>query len=243
MITHSEFNNFDMKSLRIINFYGASMAIHKIRKLAEKFPEVDLIYSYGLTEAAPRVTYIKREELLSKEGSSGVPIKGVEVKIMVDQREAKAFEQGEICVKGPNVMMGYYKNEEKTKAVLADGYLLTGDLGWLDAEGYLYVKGRKDNMIIKSGKNIYPEEIEAVLMGYPGMKEVLVRGEADELVGEEIVAYVVSDGEEALNLFQVLKHCKKALEDYKVPGKIYQVKELKKTLSNKIMRKQVFEEV
>ncbi len=243
MITHSEFNNFDMKSLRIINFYGASMAIHKIRELAEKFPEVDLIYSYGLTEAAPRVTYIKREELLSKEGSSGVPIKGVEVKIRVDQREAKAFEQGEICVKGPNVMMGYYKNEEKTKAVLADGYLLTGDLGWLDAEGYLYVKGRKDNMIIKSGKNIYPEEIEAVLMGYPGMKEVLVRGEADELVGEEIIAYVVSDGEEALNLFQVLKHCKKALEDYKVPGKIYQVKELKKTLSNKIMRKQVFEEV
>ena len=243
MITHSEFNNFDMKSLRIINFYGASMAIHKIRELAEKFPEVDLIYSYGLTEAAPRVTYIKREELLSKEGSSGVPIKGVEVKIMVDQREAKTFEQGEICVKGPNVMMGYYKNEEKTKAVLADGYLLTGDLGWLDAEGYLYVKGRKDNMIIKSGKNIYPEEIEAVLMGYPGMKEVLVRGEADELVGEEIIAYVVSDGEEALNLFQVLKHCKKALEDYKVPGKIYQVKELKKTLSNKIMRKQVFEEV
>ncbi len=98
-------------------------------------------------------------------------------------------------------------------------------------------------MIIKSGKNIYPEEIEAVLMGYPEMKEVLVRGEADELVGEEIVAYVVSDGEEALNLFQVLKHCKKALEDYKVPGKIYQVKELKKTLSNKIMRKQVFGEV
>jgi len=243
MITHSEFNNFDMKSLRIINFYGASMAIHKIRELAEKFPEVDLIYSYGLTEAAPRVTYIKREELLSKEGSSGVPIKGVEVMIRVDQREAKAFEQGEICVKGPNVMMGYYKNEEKTKAVLADGYLLTGDLGWLDAEGYLYVKGRKDNMIIKSGKNIYPEEIEAVLMGYPGMKEVLVRGEADELVGEEIIAYVVSDREEALNLFQVLKHCKKALEDYKVPGKIYQVKELKKTLSNKIMRKQVFEEV
>ncbi len=243
MIAHGEFHKFDMNSLRIINFYGASMAIHKIRELADKFPNVNLIYSYGLTEAAPRVTYIKREDLLSKEGSSGIPLKGVEVKIMVDQKEAQAYEQGEICVKGPNVMMGYYKNEEKTKAALVDGYLLTGDLGWLDTDGYLYVKGRKDNMIIKSGKNIYPEEIEAVLMGYPGMKEVLVRGEADDLVGEEIVAYVVPDGEEVLSLFQVLKHCKKALEDYKIPGKIYQVKELKKTVSNKIMRKQVFEEI
>jgi long-chain acyl-CoA synthetase len=243
MITHGEFNKFDMNSLRIINFYGASMAINKIRELAAKFPKINLIYSYGLTEASPRVTYIKREDLLSKEGSSGIPLKGIEVKIMVDQREAQAYEQGEICVKGPNVMMGYYKNEEKTKATLVDGYLLTGDLGWLDTDGYLYVKGRKDNMIIKSGKNIYPEEIEAILMGYPGMKEVLVRGEADDLVGEEIVAYVVSDGEEELKLFQVLKHCKKALEDYKVPGKIYQVEELKKTVSNKIMRKQVFEEV
>lgn len=240
MITHSEFNKFDMSSLRIINFYGASMAISKIRELADKFPKVNLIYSYGLTEASPRVTYIKREDLLSKEGSSGIPLKGIEVKIMAEKQEASAYEQGEIYVKGPNVMMGYYKNEEKTKQTLVDGYLLTGDLGWLDSDGYLYVKGRKDNMIIKSGKNIYPEEIEAVLMGYPGMKEVLVRGEADDLVGEEIVAYVVSDGEE-LKLFQVLKHCNKALEDYKVPGRIYQVKELEKTVSNKIMRKQVFE--
>jgi Acyl-CoA synthetases (AMP-forming)/AMP-acid ligases II len=241
MITHGEFNKYNMDSLRIINFYGASMAISKIRELADKFPKVNLIYSYGLTEASPRVTYIMRDDLLSKEGSSGIPLKGIEVKIMVDQREAEAYEQGEICVKGPNVMMGYYKNKEKTKGALVDGYLLTGDLGWLDTDGFLYVKGRKDNMIIKSGKNIYPEEIEAVLMGYPGMKEVLVRGEADDLVGEEIVAYVVSGNEEGLNLFHVLKHCSKVLEDYKVPGKIYHVKELKKTLSNKIIRKQVFE--
>jgi long-chain acyl-CoA synthetase len=241
MITHGEFHKFEMSSLRIINFYGASMAIHKISELADKFPKVNLIYSYGLTEASPRVTYIKREDLLAKEGSSGIPLKGIDVKIMVDQREAQSYEQGEICVKGPNVMMGYFKNEEKTKQALVDGYLLTGDLGWLDTDGYLYVKGRKDNMVIKSGKNIYPEEIEAVLMGYPGMKEVLVRGEADDLVGDEIVAYVVSNGEEELNLFHVLKHCNKALEDYKVPGRIYQVKELMKTVSNKIMRKQVIE--
>jgi long-chain acyl-CoA synthetase len=127
MITHNEFPKYDMNSLRIINFYGASMAIHKIRELADKFPKVNLIYSYGLTEAAPRVTYIKREDLLAKEGSSGIPLKEVEVKIMVDKKEAQVYEQGEICVKGPNVMMGYYKNEEKTKETLVDGYLLTGD--------------------------------------------------------------------------------------------------------------------
>jgi len=243
MITHSEFSKYKMDTLRIINFYGASMAKSKIRELADKFPKANLIYSYGLTEASPRVSYIMRRDLLAREGSSGVPIEGTEVIIMAGKRLAKANEQGEIGVKGPNVMMGYYKNEEKTQRVLEDGYLHTGDLGWLDEEGYLYVKGRKDNLIIKSGKNIYPEEIESVIMGYPGVKEVLVRGEDDELLGNEIVAYVVSTDNEKLKLLNVLKHCNRGLEDYKVPGKIYQVDELQKTVSNKIIHNQVFKNI
>ncbi|WP_083461518.1 class I adenylate-forming enzyme family protein [Cellulosilyticum ruminicola] len=238
MMGERNFETYDLDALRIINFYGASMAIAKIRELALKFPNTNLIYSYGLTEAAPRVTYIMREQLLTREGSSGIPIEGTTVKIMNENQEALPLEIGEICVKGPNVMQGYYKNELQTQKVLKDDYLHTGDLGYKDKDGYLYVTGRRDNLIIKTGKNVYPEEIEGVLLGFKGIKEVLVRGEEDELLGQDIVAYVVGLEGVQIKLIDVLKHCKKELEDYKIPGKIYQVEALQKTISGKIIRKQ-----
>lgn len=238
MMMHSEFENNDLTSLRIINFYGASMAISKIKELGEKFPSSNLIYSYGLTEAAPRVTYIMRNDLFIKEGSSGVPIKDVDVSIMIEDKEAEAYDVGEICVKGPNIMLGYYKNPEATQRVLQKGMLYTGDLGYKDEDGYLYVTGRKDNLIIKTGKNIYPEEIESVIMGFDGIKEVLVRGEEDDLLGEDIIAYVVTQDNKDVKLINILKHCKMELEDYKIPGKIYKVAQLEKTVSGKIVRKQ-----
>lgn len=238
MMGERNFESYDLNALRIINFYGASMAIAKIKELATKFPNTNLIYSYGLTEAAPRVTYIMREQLLAREGSSGVPIEGTTVKIMNEDKELVPFEIGEICVQGPNVMQGYYKNEMQTQKVLRGGYLHTGDLGYKDVDGYLYVTGRRDNLIIKTGKNIYPEEIEGAILGYKGIKEVLVRGEEDELLGQDIVAYVVGLEDTKIKLADVLKHCKRELEDYKIPGKIYQVEALQKTISGKIIRKQ-----
>lgn len=241
MMAERNFETYDLSALRIINFYGASMAIAKIKELANKFPATNLIYSYGLTEAAPRVTYIMREQLLAKEGSSGIPIEGTSVEIMAEDQIVPPYKIGEICVKGPNVMQGYYKNEMQTQKVLRDGYLHTGDLGYKDEEGYLYVTGRRDNLIIKTGKNVYPEEIEGVILGFKGIKEVLVRGEADELLGQDIVAYVVGVEGVEFKLVDVLKHCKKALEDYKIPGKIYKVKALEKTISGKIIRKQIID--
>lgn len=239
ILGHRNLEQYNISTLRIINFYGASIAASKIRELADHFVWANLIYSYGLTEAAPRVTYIERDELLKREGSSGVPIKGVSVCILDNKDNVLGPDQsGEIAVKGPNVMLGYYKNEELTRKALKDGLLHTGDIGCLDSDGYLYVTGRKDNLIIRSGKNIYPEEIESVLMGFKGVKEVLVRGEADELAGEDIVAYVVLCEGRKINMRELLMHCKDNLEDYKIPQKIFEVEQLEKTLSGKIVRKQ-----
>lgn len=241
MMTHKNFDSYDLNSLSIINFYGAKMAISKIKELAEKFPKSNLIYSYGLTEAAPRVTYIMRDNLFLKEGSSGIPINDVDISIFIDDEETESNIIGEICVKGPNVMLGYYKNEKSTQRVLRNGRLHTGDLGYKDKDGYLYVTGRKDNLIIKTGKNIYPEEIESVIMGFEGVQDVLVRGEEDDLLGEDIVAYIVMANKKELKLLDVFRHCKKELEDYKIPGKVYKVNELEKTLSGKIIRKQILD--
>jgi long-chain acyl-CoA synthetase len=230
---------YRLDNVRIINFYGASIPYSKVQDLAEKFPWVNLIYSYGLTEASPRVTYIYKEDFLKKNKSSGKAIDGVEVFIVdEDGKELEPGCIGEIVVKGPNVMKGYFKNRPLTEIVLRNGLLFTGDMGYFDEDKYLYVTGRKDNMIIISGKNVYPEEIESVIYGFCGVKEVLVRGEPDEVYGVRIVAYVVPDSNVNLNTNNILLHCRNYLENYKIPEKIVQVAGLEKTISGKYIRNQ-----
>ena len=219
--------------LRIINFYGAPMSSQDIDKLVELLPNCNLIYSYGLTEASPRVTYIMGSDLLKKAGSSGRPIKNVKIEI-----SNKGIDNnGEIVVSGPNVMLGYYNDAEKTRKTIVDGKLYTGDYGYIDEDGYLYVQGRKDNMIISAGKNIYPEEIEQVLQTAEGVKEVLVRNISDDKGVEKFIAYIVTDDIEP-NMSSLFEVCKNRLENYKIPSKFVYVKELEKTPSGKIVRKQ-----
>lgn len=151
ILKHKQLNLEKIGHLRIINFYGAPMSSQDIDKLVELLPNCNLIYSYGLTEASPRVTYIMGSDLLKKAGSSGRPIKNVKIEI-----SNKGIDNnGEIVVSGPNVMLGYYNDAEKTRKTIVDGKLYTGDYGYIDEDGYLYVQGRKDNMIISAGKNIY----------------------------------------------------------------------------------------
>lgn len=224
-----------INKLKIINFYGAPMSSEDIIKMTKLFPKCNLIYSYGLTEASPRVTYIMGLDLLKKIGSSGIPIKNVKVEIANKERD----NSGEIVVSGPNVMLGYYNDVERTKKVIVDGKLYTGDYGYIDNDGYLYVFGRKDNMIISAGKNIYPEEIEQVLQSVTGVKEVLVQNISNDMGIEKFIAYIVTDKikPDKKTLFEV---CKNKLENYKIPSKFVYVKELKKTPSGKIIRKQHF---
>jgi len=147
------------------------------------------LQGYGLTEASPIVS-VNREEK-NKDSSIGLPLPGIEVKIVNPDSEGN----GEIIVKGGNVMLGYYQNEEATKKVLKDGWLYTGDLGKMDSEGFLYVTGRMKNVIVtKNGKNIFPEEVEAYINKSPYIKESLVTGKDDDEKNETIVtAQIVID--------------------------------------------------
>lgn len=229
--------NYDVSSLRYICFGGSKMPVDKLKKIMKVFPHTTFVQTYGQTEASPRVTALLGDEALRKIGSVGKPISKVEVRI-VDENDCELSleQEGEIVVKGPNVMKGYYKQEEKTKETLKNGWLHTGDIGRLDSEGYLYLTGRKKNMIIVGGINVYPEEIEEILMEHPDVKEAHVFGREDELFGEVPIAEIVLSDTEKFSAAELKKYCKEILTDIKVPKQFIVVECLLKTYNGKIKR-------
>lgn len=239
LMVYDKLGDYNLSKLRIINFYGSSMNSDDIMKLIDKFGGTNIIYSYGQTEASPRVTYIEKNMIISHLGSSGRPIRDVKISI-IDERgcECPPYVKGEIVVQGPNVMRGYYMDEKKTEQVLKEGKLYTGDIAYLDKDGFLFVTGRKDNMFIRSGKNIYPEEIENVLLSHPSVLEAIVVPVRRTNDAVDILAYIVKKDDNELVISNLLKLCKKRLEDYKIPKEIIVVSELEKTPSGKIKRNQ-----
>lgn len=239
IMSRKNIESYDIASLRTINFYGASMHYQDILNLIDRFPKVNIIYSYGQTEASPRVTYIERDELIKRPASCGRPIEKVSVSIVDDDgNEVETMQKGEIIVSGPNVMQGYYKNPEKTSKVIVNGLLHTGDIGYLDGDGFLYITGRRDNMVISAGKNIYLEEIENTILLYDGVKEVLVQAKDDGKGIAELFAFIVVEEENDFDKKLLVNHCKQRLENYKLPKIITIVEKLEKTPSGKIKRNQ-----
>ncbi len=207
---------------------------------------VNILQGYGLTEASPVLTVNRLER--PKNESVGQPLPDVEIKI--DSPDENGI--GEICAKGPNIMLGYYKNEKATKEVLKDGWLYTGDLGWIDKEGYLYITGRKKNLIVTAaGKNVYPEEIEEKLLRSPYIKEVLVIGRENPVTGREEVHAIIHPDYEEIDkikpdvseeeitqlIKEEIKRYTKDLADYKrVKSFELREEEFPKTTTKKIKR-------
>ena len=218
--------------LRIINFYGSKISKETVKKLIKIFANVNIIYSYGLTEASPRVTYITKDELKIRPGSVGRTLKNINVLI----NEADQNGCGEIVVVGENIMKGYYMNPSLTNKVIRDGKLFTGDIGYLDDCNYLYIKGRKDNMFIIAGKNIYPEEIEEIIKNFRGIKDVLVEGEINSRNQVDIIAYITVENVNNFNMSSLFKYLKLYLEDYKVPKQVVIVDNFERTISGKLLR-------
>lgn len=234
---------YEFDSLKVINFYGSTIPNDVVKQCLEIFKDVELIYSYGLSEASPRVTYIKSKDLVQRLGSSGKCLKHVSVAIRDKnfQLIESPGEVGEIFVNGPNVMQGYYNNPDLTNKVITPYGLKTGDLGYLDEEGFLYVKGRADDMIIKAAINIYPAEIENVISQCDLVKQVLVEGVSDpHSLGQKILVYVVCNNteDEATNIKYLYDFCKANLEPIKIPDSIKIVEELKTTNTGKVLRHQ-----
>ncbi|MGC8991877.1 MAG: AMP-binding protein, partial [Verrucomicrobiia bacterium] len=222
-------------SLRLCISGAAPLPVETLKQFGARYP-VPLLEGYGLSEASPVVSLNPIHGIV-KPGSIGLPIPGVEVTIRNDAgEEVPTGEIGEICVRGGNVMMGYWKQEEETARALRGGWLYTGDIGRMDAQGYIYVTDRKKDMLLVNGINVYPREIEEVMYQYPGIKEAAVVGFPDPRRGEQPVGYIVlADGtqfEEAA----FLRFLKERLADYKVPRRIIQLPALPRNATGKILK-------
>lgn len=231
----------DLKSLRLCISGGAAMPVALLEGFEKKF-NVVVSEGYGLSEASP-VTCFNPLDRPRKAGSIGQSILNVENKVVNELGdEVRPGEVGELIVKGPNVMKGYYKMPEETAATIKEGWLYTGDLAKMDEEGYFYIVDRKKDIVLVGGYNVYPREIEEVLYEHPDIVEVAVIGVPDPDFGEAVRAFVVSKNS-ALTEEQVIVYCKEHLAKYKVPRSVDFLDELPKNTTGKILRKSLKEQI
>lgn len=224
-------------SLRYVTQAGGAMAPELIRRLMEGLPRARVFIMYGATEAGARLTFLSPEDLPRKLGSIGRAIPNVEVRVLrEDHQEADVGETGELVARGSNIMAGYWGDLEETHQVLGPEGFHTGDLGRRDEEGFLYVVGRKREMIKCGAHRISPKEIEEVLMDHPEVHEVAVIGIPHEMLGEAIRAYVVLREASDLTPQDLLSFAVARLPEYKVPAEIRLRPDLPKNASGKIQK-------
>jgi long-chain acyl-CoA synthetase len=238
MLHHPAAEKYDLSSLVKCSISAAPVTEELYKSFSKKF-DCQMYEAYGLTEASPSVA-LCRPGMPMKKGSTGVPIPGVDVKILdLEDRELPTGEQGEIVVRGPNVMTGYYKQPTETREALRNGWLHTGDVGYMDEEGYLFITDRIKDLVIKGGYNIYPSEIESYLEGHPSIAEVAVIGIPDDKYGEVLMAFVVKMPGEELTQSAVIDFASAKITPFKAPSKVKFVDALPKSLVGKILKKEL----
>ncbi|KGX89512.1 O-succinylbenzoic acid--CoA ligase [Pontibacillus halophilus JSM 076056 = DSM 19796] len=198
---------------------------------------VPVFQTYGMTETASQIVTLSAEDTLRKLGSAGKPLFQAQIKIVSDEREAAPEEVGEIHVKGPSVTSGYFKQWQANNDKFQDGWLATGDLGYLDEDGYLYVLDRRSDLIISGGENVYPAEIESTLNAHPAVRESGVIGVPHEEWGQVPVAFIVVD--QVITEEELLEFSIERLAKYKVPHAIHTIQSLPRNASNKLVRREL----
>jgi long-chain acyl-CoA synthetase len=238
MLMHPNAGRHDTSSVKRWGVGAAPMPIERVLEFESKFGGT-MYVGYGLSEAGPSVAG-EREGMRRKQGSTGVPLEGVRVKIVDDDGvDLPCGKVGEICASGSNVSPGYYDNVEATAETFRDGWLHTGDLGYLDDEGYLFVVDRKKDLIIRGGLNIYPKDVEEVIHTHPGVQEVAVVGVPDSRMGEEVCAYIVAKPGANVSPDQIIAHCQANLAKYKTPRYVHVVDDLPRTGIGKVQKKEL----
>ncbi len=232
------FDKIDFSSLKLT--LGGGMAVQET--VANRWQEVTgcpLVEGYGLTEASPVVT-VNPVTLTGFNGSIGLPLPSTDCSIQDEEGHLLApGEIGELCVKGPQVMQGYWQRPDETARVFTpDGWLKTGDIARMDEKGFIYIVDRKKDMILVSGFNVYPNEIEAVLAAHPGVAECAAVGVADEKTGEAVKVFIVKR-DENLDKHAVLQYCRMNLTPYKLPKYVEFKESLPKTNVGKILRREL----
>ncbi|MBY6050810.1 fatty acid--CoA ligase family protein [Cytobacillus firmus] len=235
LLQYEDGNPEDLKSLRLCISGGAAMPVALLHGFEKKF-NVIVSEGYGLSEASP-VTCFNPLDKPRKAGSIGQSIMNVENKVVNELgEEVSVGEVGELTVRGPNVMKGYYKLPEETSATIRDGWLYTGDLAKRDEEGYFYIVDRKKDLILVGGYNVYPREVEEVLYNHREVVEAAVLGVPDPNLGEAVKCYVVTNNPQLTEEF-LLAYCAEHLARYKVPSSIEFLEELPKNTTGKILRR------
>ena len=238
MMAHPRWAGADFSRLRMITTGSTIVPMHVIHAVHAK--GVPLAQVYGSTETCPIAVYLKAGDAMRKPGSTGKVATRCQLRLIDgDGNDVAQGVTGEIMVKGDNVMSGYWNAPQATAAVLADGWFRTGDVGHFDDEGYLYVDGRSKDMIISGGENIYPAEIENLLIESPDIAEASVIGRPDERWGEIVVAVVVPRPDHTLSTEQVLKLLEGRIARFKHPKQVVVVNQLPKTALGKIRKEDV----
>jgi len=221
--------------LRMAISGAAPCPVQILTEFGQKFP-FPLIEGYGLSEASPVVTKNPLKGV-RKAGSIGLPIPNVEVSIQDDDGGLLASgEIGELCVRGGNVMMGYWNQPAETAKALRGGWLLTGDIGYRDADGYYFITDRKKDMLLVNGINVYPREVEETLYQFPGVKEASVIGVPDARKGEQPLAFVVANEGAALEEKAILQFVRSKLADYKAPRRVVFLEALPRNATGKVVK-------
>ncbi len=253
VLDHESFSRTDLSALRILSYGAAPMPLGLIRRAIESFPPtVGFINAFGQTETTSTVTVLGPEDhrlegppeeverKLRRLSSIGRALPDVEIRITNEQGEPVApGEVGEIAIRTVRTMRGYYEQESATAATIRDGWVLTRDLGWMDEDGYIYLSGRKSDMIIRGGENIAPDEIEAVLESHPDVEEAGVIGILDEEWGERVGAVVVRRPNASVTEEELGEYCRQRLASFKKPEIMIFVDALPRNAMGKVLRNEL----
>lgn len=257
VVDDPDFSKYDLSSLKVITYGAAPMPFEVINKAIKMMPWVQFINAFGQTETASTITTLgpedhmlegteeeKEKKIRRLSSSIGKPLPGVEVKIVDEEgKELPPLVAGKILARGPRVMKGYWRDEEKTKQVItSDGWLRTGDIGWMDEEGYIYLAGRSDDMIIRGGENISPGEVEDVIHSHAKVEEAAVIGISDPEWGQEPRAIVVLKRGEIATQEEIIEYCRPKLAGFKRPRSVVFVDALPRNPMGKVLRKKLREE-
>ncbi|EKM0376003.1 long-chain-fatty-acid--CoA ligase FadD [Cronobacter turicensis] len=240
LLNNKEFHKLDFSSLHLSA--GGGMPVHQaVAERWEKLTGQFLLEGYGLTECSPLVS-VNPHDIDYHSGSIGLPVPSTEVKLIDDEgNEVVPGAPGELCIKGPQVMLGYWQRPDATDEIIQDGWLRTGDIAVMDEEGFLRIVDRKKDMILVSGFNVYPNEIEDVVMQHSGVQEVAAVGIPSEASGELVKIFVVKK-EASLTEEALITFCRRHLTGYKVPKQVEFRTELPKSNVGKILRRELRDE-
>jgi acyl-CoA synthetase (AMP-forming)/AMP-acid ligase II len=250
LIDHPRFADYDLSSLESLSYGGAAMPFPVVRRAIEMFPRtVGFVNAFGQTETTSTLTVLgpddhrlegtpeEQETRLRRLRSIGRPLPDVEVKVVDDDgRDLAIGEVGELWVRTERVMKGY-GTADGTSSPLREGWLPTRDMGWIDEDGYIFLAGRKDDMIIRGGENIAPAEVESVIYAHPDVDEAAVIGVADEEWGQRVGAVVVPRPGSSLTADAVIAFCKQRLASFKAPEIVCFLAELPKNQMGKVLKK------